>query len=391
MKPLFSFFLLLFSFSLQSQTVSKKFFFVHTIGKLPFLEYGLGDDRLGGAKMTFLDSNVLLKVVDSSGRDYKVQLSRNHSAYIAKENVAITPNLIERPYYLTGNWKVYGDSTADFVMMTLDERLPYRSQQQINPSRIVIDVFGATSNTNWITQLRSNREIKDVYYEQTEDDVYRAVIELKHNQHWGHSIYYDSTGTRLVLRVKRQPGVLDIKKLKIAIDAGHGGDNAGAEGINKKGLEKDYALLIAKQLAATLKKAGVKQVFMTRTKDTSLSMPERIEMLKAYDPHLMVSIHLNSAGIDTVQGTSTYYRYIGFRPLSVSILNQMMTLRLKEFGNVGSFNFALSGPTDFLNCLVEVAFLSNPQDEKKIMDPKFRTAAAGKIYLGIVDWLKTLK
>jgi N-acetylmuramoyl-L-alanine amidase len=217
------------------------------------------------------------------------------------------------------------------------------------------------------------------------------VIELKHNQHWGHRIYYDTISRRLVLKIKRPPAVADIKKLRIAIDAGHGGDNAGAEGKNKKGLEKDYTLMMAKQLAAELKKAGVKNVFMTRTKDTSLGMPERIDMLKIYDPDLMISIHLNSAGIDTVQGTSTYYRYIGFKPLSVSILNQMLTLKLKEFGNVGSFNFALSGPTEFVNCLVEVAFLSNAEDEKKIIDPKFHKAVAGKIYLGILDWLKALK
>ena len=130
---------------------------------------------------------------------------------------------------------------------------------------------------------------------------------------------------------------------------------------------------------------------MTRTKDTSLSMPERIAMLKQFDPHLLVSIHLNSAGYDTVQGTSTYYRYIGFRPLSVAILDRMLTLGLKEYGNVGNFNFSLSGPTDYPNALVEVAFLSNPADEKKILNPKFHKAVAQKIYLGIVDWLKQMK
>jgi len=120
-------------------------------------------------------------------------------------------------------------------------------------------------------------------------------------------------------------------------------------------------------------------------------MPERMEMLKQFNPHLLVSIHLNSASSDTVQGTSTYYRYIGFRPLSLAILNQMLTLKLKEYGNVGNFNFSLNGPTDYPNALVEVAFLSNPEDEKKILNPKFHKAVANKIYLGIVDWLKQLK
>ena len=374
-----------------AQNTAPNYFLVKTTGKLPFLEYGLGDDRLGGAKMGFLDTCIVLKVVDSVGAKYKVQLSKYHSAYIDKINVERIPDKTARPYYLTNTWKVYGDAQYDYVSISLDEKLPYHSQQEINPSRVVVDIFGATSNTNWITQIKTTREIKNAWYEQTEDDVFRAIIELKHPQHWGHSLYYDTAGKKLIIRIKRQPAVPDIKKLRIAIDAGHGGTNSGASGLNSGVLEKDYTLKIAKELQATLKKAGINNIFMTRTKDTTLDMPERILMLRKYDPHILISIHLNSSGVDTVQGTSTYYRYIGFRPLTTAILTQMESLGLKEYGNVGNFNFSLSGPTDYPNCLVEVAFLSNAADEKKILNVKFQKAVAKKIYSGITDWLKTLK
>jgi N-acetylmuramoyl-L-alanine amidase len=366
-----------------------------TTGKFPFMEYGIGDDRLGGAKMGFLDSNVLVKIIDSFNTDYKIRLSAAHSAYIAKTSVVPfhkeAVHRMAHNAHLSGSMKVYGDTAFDFVAISLDERMPYHAFQMIDPSRIAVDIFGVTSNTNWITQLRTVREIRNTWYEQVEDDVLRVYIQLKHSQHWGFNLEYDSTGRRLMIRVKRQPALLDIRKLRIAIDAGHGGDNAGADGVTSHILEKNYTLLMANELQKTLKKMGVKNVFMTRTKDTTLSMPERLEMLKQFNPHLLVSIHLNSAGHDTVQGTSTYYRYIGFRPLSVAILNQMLTLKLREYGNVGNFNFSLSGPTDYPNALVEVAFLSNPEDEKKILNPKFHKAVAGKIYQGIVDWLKQLK
>jgi len=366
-----------------------------TTGKLPFMEYGIGDDRLGGAKLGFLDSNVLVKIVDSFATDYKIQLSAAHAAYIAKTSVIPFHKQAARRTshntHLSGNIKVYGDTAVDVVAITLDERMPYHAFQMTDPSRIAVDIFGVTSNTNWITQLRTVKEIRNTWYEQVEDDVLRVYIQLKHTQHWGFSLEYDSTGRRLMVKIKRQPPLLDIKKLRIAIDAGHGGDNPGADGVTSHVLEKNYTLLIAKEVEKTLKKMGVQHIFMTRTKDTSLSMPERMEMLKQFNPHLLVSIHLNSASSDTVQGTSTYYRYIGFRPLSLAILNQMLTLKLKEYGNVGNFNFSLNGPTDYPNALVEVAFLSNPEDEKKILNPKFHKAVANKIYLGIVDWLKQLK
>ena len=357
-----------------------------TNGSLIYLEYGLGEDRLGGAKMTYLDSNIIVKVVDSTKDRYKIQLSANHFAYLPKTNFKTDSFLHIKPYYLTNSWKVYGDNKYDYVTVSLDERLPYRSIQQIDPSRIVIDVFGVTSNTNWITQLTTVKEIKNAWYEQIEDDVFRIFIELRH-QHWGYRISYDKN--KLEIQVKRQPKYLVLSKLKIAVDAGHGGDNTGATGVTSKIEEKKYTLMIARELQKALKKERA-TVFMTREKDTSLSMPERTQMLREFDPNFLISIHLNSSDKDSIKGVSTYYRYIGFRPLSQFILKRMTELKLTEWGNVGSFNFSLSGPTEYPNCLVEVAFLSNKADEKRILDPKFHKAVAGKIVAGIKDWLKSM-
>ena len=359
-----------------------------TTGSLPYLEYGLGSDRLGGAKMTYLDTNIIVKVIDSTIGNYKIQLSKNHLAYLPKANFKQDSTIKIQPYYLTSSWMVNGDSAFDYVTITLDEKLPYSSIQQINPSRIVVDIFGATSNTNWITQRSSAKEIKNVYHEQTEDDVFRITIELKHEQHWGYSIYYRDK--RLVIKVKRQPAELSIDKMKIAVDAGHGGDNTGASGITTGILEKKYTLLIAKQLEKTLLEKEA-TVFMTRTIDTAIGMVERTEMIKKEDPDFLISIHLNSSVRDSIKGVSTYYRYIGFRPLTQYILESMLKIGLNDFGNIGSFNFALSGPTDYPNCLVEVAFLSNKEDEKRILDPEFHKAVASQIVEGIKEWLKACK
>ena len=359
-----------------------------TSGVLPYLEYGFGVDRLGGAKMTFLDTGVAITVIDSTTGNYKVQLSKNHQAYLPKINFQKDSTIKIRPYYLTNSWIVNGDSVCDYVMVTLEEKLPYRSMQQINPSRIIIDVFGATGNTNWITQRLTAKEIKNVYHEQLEDDVFRIIIELKHQQHWGYSIYYKDK--KLVIKVKRQPSNLSLEHMKVAVDAGHGGDNTGAKGVSTGIQEKKYTLLIAKQLEkALLEKEAT--VFMTRTKDTAIGMIERTVMIKKEDPDFLISIHLNSSVKDSISGVSTYYRYIGFRPLTQYIQESMLKLGLTDFGNIGSFNFALSGPTDYPNCLVEVAFLSNKSDEQLILDPAFHQSVARQIVAGIKEWLKACK
>lgn len=337
--------------------------------------------------MTYLDSNVLVKVIDSTKNDYKVQLSETHTAFLPKASFKRDTSAVEKTSYLTGSWRVWGDDRYDYVSVALPEKLPYRSVQEVNPARLIVDVFGATSNTNWITQLKTVEEIKNVWYEQVENDVFRIFIELKHPQHWGYFISYRNNTLRI--RVKRQPSSLKLKNLKIAIDAGHGGSNSGASGVTSNIAEKDYTLKIATELAKELCKKGA-SVSMTRCADTDVSMVDRTLQLRAEDPDLLISVHLNSSGNLAVKGVSTYYRYIGFRPLSQAILDRMLELGLNNFGNVGAFNFSLSGPTEYPNCLVEVAFLSNEEDEKKILDEQFRKEVAKKISKGIKDWLKKI-
>lgn len=381
-------FLVLFG-SAQTNTINKEQF-IRTSGKLPSLAYGLGEDRLGGAKMGYIDTNVLLKIIDSTKDLYHVQLSKNHSAYIDKSFSKFEPDTFKlKKFYLSGSFVVKGDSAFDYLNINMDEKLPYKASMEINPAKIIIDVFGVQSNTNWITQLSSIKEIKNVYYNQVEDDVLRVTIELQHTQHWGYGIGYK--GKALVVKVNRQPKVLDIKQLTIAIDAGHGGTNTGAGGVKTNASEKAYTLIFAKALEKSLKKIGVKKIIMTRTFDTSFDMKDRILSLQEANPNLVISLHLNSTSNPSTKGTSTFYKHIGFRPISTAILKRMLELKLEEYGNVGHFNFGLNAPTNFPNCLVEIAFLSNEEDEKRIISPLFHKQVATKIQLGIIDWLKGMK
>ncbi len=359
-----------------------------TKGRLAHLLYGLGDDRLGGAKIGYLDSAVLLQVVGKVDKEYKVRLSKYRTAYIEEDAVEFLPKGSFTPESLTDKWTVYGDSAFDYVQLGLFARLPYQSFQMVDPSKIIVDVFGATNNTNWITQLENTKEIKNVSYEQIEDEVFRITIELKHAQHWGHSIYYK--GNTLVIKIKRQPQNLLLKNLTIAVDAGHGGSNTGAGGPTGSS-EKMLALAVSLKLQKLLEQAGAK-VIMSRTTEKFFDNKERILFYRDSVPDLLISIHLNSSG-DPIRstGTSTFYRYIGFRNLSNSIYKRMLELGLKEYGNNSSFNFMLNSPIEYPNALVETLFLSSPEEEMKILDEGFQQQIAEKIVLGIKDFLEACK
>jgi N-acetylmuramoyl-L-alanine amidase len=359
-----------------------------TKGRLGHLLFGLGDDRLGGAKIGYIDSAVLLNVVGKVGSNYKVQLSKYKTAYVPDDVVEFLPKGTFTPESLTNAWRVYGDSVYDYVQLGLSTKLPYQSMQQINPSKIVVDIFGATNNTNWITQLENCQEIKNVYYEQIEDEIFRITIELKHQQHWGHSIYYK--GNALTIKVRRQSKELSLSKLIIGVDAGHGGSNTGAGGPTGSS-EKIIALQIALKLQQALQNEGAK-VIMSRVVDKDFENKQRILFYRDSLPDLLLSVHLNSSGnpIDA-KGTSVFYRYIGFREFGNTIYKKLLTLGLKEYGNNGSFNFMLNSPTEYPNALLETVFISNPEEEMKILDENFQWQFVNKVVEGMKEFLEKCK
>jgi N-acetylmuramoyl-L-alanine amidase len=355
-----------------------------TKGRLAHLLYGLGEDRLGGAKIGYIDSMIPLKIIGKVGGDYKVQLAPYKTAYIPDDVVSLAPKGTFASTALTERWQVFGDSTYDYVTLGLTSKLPYQSIQELEPSRIMVDVFGATNNTNWITQLQSVKEIKNVTYEQVQDGIFRITIFLKHKQHWGHSIFYK--GNLLTIKIKQQPTSLALKNLTIAVDAGHGGSNTGAGGPTNSS-EKDLTLAISLKLQQALQNEGAK-VIMTRTTEKFVDNKERILIYRDNTPDLLISIHLNSSG-DPIRagGTSSLYKYIGFRNLSYHINKRMLQLGLKEYGNIGAFNFMLNSPTEYPNALVETLFLSNPAEEELVLDPAFQQKMAEKIVAGVKDFL----
>lgn len=355
-----------------------------TTGPNPYLDYGLGTDRLGGAKLGYLDTLVQLHITGKTGNSYRVKLAEGQQAYIDKQNVRLLNGVHFLPVSLTENWNETTDDQYDYLSIGLDKKLPYSSSTILDPSRITVKIYGATSNTNWIIQKEALKEVKNTWFEQTGKDVMQVNIDLKHAQLWGYDLYYK--GNTLVIRIKHQPKDLDIGKLTIGIDAGHGGSNVGADGITGS-LERNITLSMAIKLKATLEKLGTK-VIMTRTNDTSFSNPARLKFMKGQNPDLLVSLHCNSSGNPMVQGNSTYYKHLAFRPLSQAIHTEILKMGMADYGNVGNFNFFFNNPTEYPNVLVETAFLSNPEDEERIIRDDFQQQMVDAIVAGIKNFLK---
>jgi len=91
----------------------------------------------------------------------------------------------------------------------------------------------------------------------------------------------------------------------VVIDPGHGGENIGARSVHDDRFEKEFALDWALRLRPLLESGGWK-VFLTRTNDIDLSLPDRAAMALERKASLFLSLHFNSASRNDQSGLETY-------------------------------------------------------------------------------------
>jgi N-acetylmuramoyl-L-alanine amidase len=96
------------------------------------------------------------------------------------------------------------------------------------------------------------------------------------------------------------------RPLIVVIDPGHGGDEVGATG-PKGSLEKDVTLSIARKLKASLTNSLGHQVFLTRDADQDVPLDQRAAIANNYKADLFVSIHANATRASGVSGSEVYF------------------------------------------------------------------------------------
>lgn len=352
-----------------------------------YLQFGNGADRLGGSKMGYIDEGIGMTAVGETDNLYKVMLGESRYAYLPKEYAIDGGNGFTTVN--SGSWSISNKGNADRISVALPMRLAYYTRSEIDPSVIKVSLYGATNNSNWITQQTLDLGMVDfVDFEQEESDVLTVIIRLKEKYAWGYSVNYE--GNNLVIDVRHRPESLKLSDLTIGLDAGHGGQYLGA--VSPSGLtEKEVNLDIVLAAAEMLRSRGAK-VVLTRDGDTGPSMTERKRIWKENNVDLAVSVHNNASGSPLVpMGSSTYYKHISNRPLAAELLKEQLSLGHANFGLTGNFNFSLNGPTDYPNALIEVLFMSSLPDEELLADPAYRRRIAEKIVSGLENYLKAVE
>jgi N-acetylmuramoyl-L-alanine amidase len=224
------------------------------------------------------------------------------------------------------------------------------------------------------------------------------------------------------------------RELVIAVDAGHGGKDPGAHGPNGV-LEKDVTLEIAKRLAEIINlQAGMRAV-LTRDHDEYIPLPLRREKARAVNADLFISIHADAVRNPAVRGASVYVlngkgatdeaaRRLAARENAADLIggvslgdrDPMIASVLMDVAQNASLNssidvgnrilrgisqlgllrkprvlqapFMVLKSPDVPSVLVETAYISNPAEERKLHDDRYRGRLARAIFSGVQSFFR---
>lgn len=179
-------------------------------------------------------------------------------------------------------------------------------------------------------------------------------------------------------------------KFKVLIDPGHGGSDIGTKGVEGI-LEKDICLSIGKKVAGVLSQYDDLEVILTRSEDTYVSVEDRIKMANSQNVDVVISIEANAqSGRNDAYGIETYYQQNGVvdsEKLAKSIQGTIcLYLNTRDRGTYPS-NLEILKNTDMPSALVEVGFITNEKETKKLKTESYQSKMAEGIAQGILRYI----
>lgn len=344
----------------------------------------------GAARTTPLPENVRMVADGFKGDWWRFELSSGKHCWINKEDVVADDDSTAFPQSRVSTINMGTDDYGATISVPLTQRLPFQIEQDLRGKKLLLHIFGATADTDFVTSDLAKpsdsavaKLIDFLSFKQKGDNHYELSVQLLNSHQWG--FWADYKDNTLVLHVKNAPAVDPdsgtMKGCVICVDPGHGGKEIGSIGCSGV-KEATVNFQIADKLRQALESMGAK-VLMTRKGDDFVSLQDRVDMAIAAKADLLISVHNNALpdGRDplTEHGTSDYW----YHPQSVEFarLAQKQLVQASGFKDFGSRfqNLALCRPTQMPAALMEIGFMINPDELSKLQDSQFQTTIARSI------------
>jgi N-acetylmuramoyl-L-alanine amidase len=315
-----------------------------------------------------------------------------------------------------------------------------------NPDRLVVDLdgmqlkpgFSAPGGSGAVTGIRTGRhgtgvrvvfdldrvvQPKSFVRARGRDGSYDLIVDL----------YVDADAPAVVKSVAALAA--KPRDVVIAIDAGHGGVDPGATGPHGT-REKNITLAVARDLARLVDKQSGMRAVLTRADDTFIPLQQRFQIARKAKADLFVSIHADAYASGDASGSSVWIlsprgasseaaRWLADREnradlvggvsldnkdntlaavlldlsqgatlqassaVAVRVLQSLATIGPTHRGYVEKANFVVLRSPDVPSILVETAFITNPDEEKRLRTPKQQHKLAGAILDGVRDYFQS--
>ena len=187
----------------------------------------------------------------------------------------------------------------------------------------------------------------------------------------------------------------------VILDAGHGGFDAGASGVDTGVKESELNLAITLQLKQELEEVGF-EVILTRKTDAGLydtatkgfkrrDMQKRKEIIQKAAPSMVISVHQNFYPAQSARGAQVFYNRNSEKGkiLALSLQAQLNALYEKESvknRNVTAGEYFMLDCCDAPSAIVECGFLSSAKDEELLIDKSWQKKLAERITAGIMAY-----
>ncbi|MEH2052959.1 N-acetylmuramoyl-L-alanine amidase [Nostoc sp.] len=283
--------------------------------------------------------------------------------------------------------------SATEIVFPLQVPVPVSVQQ--SEQTLALTLYNTTAQTD-IIRLDDDPLIYRLDWQQEAPGQVKYTFNLKKAQQWGYKLRYD--GTTLVLALRHPPKIGNTRRrplanFKIVLDPGHGGKETGASGPTGY-LEKDVNLVVSKLLRDDLVRRGA-TVVMTREDDREVSLVERQAIISREEPAIALSIHHNSLPDDGDAEKTKGFGAFWYHPQAHNLAIFLQNYVVKKLGrpSYGVFwdNLALTRPTAAPSVLLELGFMSNPDEFEQVVNPEEQKKMAKAIAQGITEWLRSVQ
>lgn len=342
----------------------------------------------GRAYYYFLPKGIRCAINGKMGNQIRLRLSNEHTAWLPEKNVVYLPFGTPVPRSFIPLVRIKKTRNESSIKLVMSEKIPFRVEQTAE-RQLQLSLFGGISDTDWIRFENTKDDIINAMWSQPEPDVYRLTVDLKEPHYWGYETVYD--GTNLIWTIRHKPKNKGLKGLKICVDPGHSKDigATGPRGVTERQVNVEVATALKKEL-----KSDGATVIMTHTDTTqNLTLYDRVVIANNNHCDLFVSVHHNAPpdGVNPFSqplGPAVIYYHPQSKKLAEFIQQALVKkTKLPDFG-VFQGNIAVCRNAQMPAVLVECAFLSLPDQEKMIVDPKFQKKVAAAIKEGIKKFLK---